>query len=62
MADFLTTPGGIALTIVAQCLAVLGFVMVSLLFLGRYCADHRGAMSRGFGLCNGQPAVSCIWR
>ena len=33
MADFLTTPGGIALTIVAQCLAVLGFVMVSLLFL-----------------------------
>ncbi len=33
MADFLTTPGGVALTIVAQCLAVLGFVMVSLLFL-----------------------------
>ncbi|KMK67075.1 NADH-quinone oxidoreductase subunit NuoH [Puniceibacterium sp. IMCC21224] len=33
MADFFTTPGGIALIIVAQCLAVLGFVMVSLLFL-----------------------------
>ncbi len=33
MADFFTTPGGIALIIVAQCLAVLGFVMISLLFL-----------------------------
>ncbi len=33
MADFFTTPGGIAVIIVAQCLAVLGFVMISLLFL-----------------------------
>ena len=33
MADFLTTPAGIGLIIVAQCLAVVGFVMVSLLFL-----------------------------
>ncbi len=33
MADFFTTTAGIALIIVAQCLAVLGFVMVSLLFL-----------------------------
>ncbi|WP_146588967.1 NADH-quinone oxidoreductase subunit NuoH [Puniceibacterium confluentis] len=33
MADFFTTPGGIALIIVAQCLAVLAFVMISLLFL-----------------------------
>jgi NADH-quinone oxidoreductase subunit H len=33
MADFFTTPGGILLIIVAQCLAVVGFVMVSLLFL-----------------------------
>ncbi|MGY9048380.1 NADH:ubiquinone oxidoreductase subunit H [Puniceibacterium antarcticum] len=33
MADFFTTPGGIALIILAQCLAVLGFVMISLLFL-----------------------------
>ncbi|MBO6790171.1 MAG: NADH-quinone oxidoreductase subunit NuoH [Dinoroseobacter sp.] len=33
MADFLATGPGIALIIVAQCLAVLGFVMVSLLFL-----------------------------
>lgn len=33
MADFFTTPLGIGVIIVAQCLAVLGFVMVSLLFL-----------------------------
>ncbi len=33
MADFFSTPGGILLIIVAQCLAVVGFVMVSLLFL-----------------------------
>ncbi|MEO0702357.1 MAG: NADH-quinone oxidoreductase subunit NuoH [Pseudomonadota bacterium] len=33
MAEFLTTPAGIALIIVAQCLLVIGFVMVSLLFL-----------------------------
>ncbi len=33
MADFFTTPLGIAVIIVAQCLAVVGFVMVSLLFL-----------------------------
>lgn len=33
MADFLNTPGGIALIIVAQCLAVVTFVMISLLFL-----------------------------
>jgi NADH-quinone oxidoreductase subunit H len=33
MAEFLTTPLGIGVTILAQCLAVLGFVMVSLLFL-----------------------------
>ncbi len=33
MAEFLATGPGIALIIVAQCLAVLGFVMVSLLFL-----------------------------
>ncbi len=33
MTEFLTTPAGIALIIVAQCLLVLGFVMVSLLFL-----------------------------
>ena len=33
MADFLITPAGIALTIAAQCLLVIGFVMVSLLFL-----------------------------
>ncbi|WP_300031271.1 NADH-quinone oxidoreductase subunit NuoH [uncultured Roseobacter sp.] len=33
MADFLTTPGGIAVLILAQVLAVVGFVMVSLLFL-----------------------------
>ncbi|MGB3407371.1 MAG: NADH-quinone oxidoreductase subunit NuoH [Jannaschia sp.] len=33
MADFLASPAGIGLTILAQCLAVLGFVMISLLFL-----------------------------
>ncbi|MBT8409641.1 MAG: NADH-quinone oxidoreductase subunit H, partial [Alphaproteobacteria bacterium] len=33
MAEFLTTPVGIALIIAAQCLLVIGFVMVSLLFL-----------------------------
>jgi NADH-quinone oxidoreductase subunit H len=33
MADFFTTPGGIAVLILAQVLAVVGFVMVSLLFL-----------------------------
>ena len=33
MAEFLTTPIGILLIIVAQCLAVVGFVMISLLFL-----------------------------
>ncbi|WP_299826947.1 NADH-quinone oxidoreductase subunit NuoH [uncultured Roseobacter sp.] len=33
MADFFTTPGGIAVIILAQVLAVIGFVMVSLLFL-----------------------------
>jgi NADH-quinone oxidoreductase subunit H len=33
MAEFLTTPAGIALIIVAQCLLVIGFVMGSLLFL-----------------------------
>ncbi len=33
MADFLTTGPGIALIIVAQCLAVIAFVMISLLFL-----------------------------
>ena len=33
MADFLTTGPGIALLVMAQCLLVIGFVMVSLLFL-----------------------------
>ena len=33
MADFLATGAGVAVIIVAQCLAVIGFVMVSLLFL-----------------------------
>ncbi|MCV3272464.1 NADH-quinone oxidoreductase subunit NuoH [Roseobacter sinensis] len=33
MADFFTTPGGIAVIILAQVLAVVGFVMISLLFL-----------------------------
>jgi NADH-quinone oxidoreductase subunit H len=33
MADFLNTQGGLALIIVAQCLAVVAFVMISLLFL-----------------------------
>ena len=33
MAEFLTTPLGIALTVAAQCLAVIAFVMISLLFL-----------------------------
>ena len=33
MADFFTTTPGIALIIVAQCLAVIAFVMISLLFL-----------------------------
>ncbi|WP_299782899.1 NADH-quinone oxidoreductase subunit NuoH [uncultured Roseobacter sp.] len=33
MADFFTTPGGVAVLILAQVLAVIGFVMVSLLFL-----------------------------
>jgi NADH-quinone oxidoreductase subunit H len=33
MSDFLATPGGIALTIAAQSLLVIGFVMISLLFL-----------------------------
>ena len=33
MDDFFTTNAGIAVIIVAQCLAVLGFVMISLLFL-----------------------------
>ncbi|MEM9249639.1 MAG: NADH-quinone oxidoreductase subunit NuoH [Pseudomonadota bacterium] len=33
MADFLSTPAGILLVVVLQCLLVLGFVMVSLLFL-----------------------------
>src|SRR6056297_1481205 len=33
MAEFLTTTGGTFVLILAQCLAVVGFVMVSLLFL-----------------------------
>jgi NADH-quinone oxidoreductase subunit H len=33
MADFFTTPLGIAVLIVAQCLAVVSFVMIALLFL-----------------------------
>ena len=33
MAEFLATPAGIALTILVQCLAVVAFVMISLLFL-----------------------------
>jgi NADH-quinone oxidoreductase subunit H len=33
MAEFLTTPGGMALIIAAQVLLVIGFVMISLLFL-----------------------------
>ncbi|MEO1733031.1 MAG: NADH-quinone oxidoreductase subunit NuoH [Pseudomonadota bacterium] len=33
MADFLTTPGGIAVIILAQVLAVVAFVMISMLFL-----------------------------
>ena len=33
MAEFLATPLGILVTVVAQCVLVLGFVMVSLLFL-----------------------------
>ncbi|WP_172330739.1 NADH-quinone oxidoreductase subunit NuoH [Mangrovicoccus sp. HB161399] len=33
MADFFATPAGIAVIIIAQCLAVLAFVMISLLFL-----------------------------
>ena len=33
MAEFLTTPMGTLVIIIAQCLAVVGFVMVSLLFL-----------------------------
>ncbi|WP_292292748.1 NADH-quinone oxidoreductase subunit H, partial [Marivita sp.] len=33
MADFFNTNAGIGLIIVAQCLAVVGFVMISLLFL-----------------------------
>ncbi len=33
MAEFLTTPLGIALVVAAQCLAVIAFVMISLLFL-----------------------------
>ena len=33
MAEFLTTNAGIALIIAAQCLAMIGFVMISLLFL-----------------------------
>ncbi|MFO7921246.1 MAG: NADH-quinone oxidoreductase subunit NuoH [Nioella sp.] len=33
MAEFFTTTPGIALIIVAQCLAVIGFVMITLLFL-----------------------------
>ncbi len=33
MTEFLTTPFGIAVTVAAQCLLVIGFVMVSLLFL-----------------------------
>jgi len=33
MADFFTTPLGIAVILVAQCLAVVGFVMIALLFL-----------------------------
>ena len=33
MAEFFTTTPGIALIIIAQCLAVIAFVMISLLFL-----------------------------
>ncbi|MFD1343818.1 NADH-quinone oxidoreductase subunit NuoH [Litorisediminicola beolgyonensis] len=33
MADFFSTPGGIALILLAQVLSVVGFVMISLLFL-----------------------------
>ena len=33
MAEFLTTGPGIALILIAQCLAMIGFVMISLLFL-----------------------------
>lgn len=33
MADFLTTPLGILLTVAAQTMLVVGFVMISLLFL-----------------------------
>ncbi|WP_138469677.1 NADH-quinone oxidoreductase subunit NuoH [Poseidonocella sp. HB161398] len=33
MADFFATPAGIAVVVIAQCIAVLAFVMISLLFL-----------------------------
>ena len=33
MAEFFNTPGGIAVIILAQTLAVVAFVMISLLFL-----------------------------
>ena len=33
MADFFTTPAGVGVLILAQVLAVVGFVMLSLLFL-----------------------------
>ncbi len=33
MAEFFNTPGGIAIIILAQVLAVVAFVMISLLFL-----------------------------
>ncbi|MEK9735288.1 MAG: NADH-quinone oxidoreductase subunit H, partial [Paracoccaceae bacterium] len=33
MSEFFDTPAGIAVLVASQCLAVIGFVMVSLLFL-----------------------------
>jgi hypothetical protein len=53
MADFLNTQGGIALIILAQCLAVVAFVMISLLFL--VYGDRRGL---GIAAnCGGRPQI-----
>lgn len=55
MAEFFTTPGGIAVLILAQVLAVVAFVMISLLFLGVRRPQDMGRRPDA-------PGAECGWR
>ena len=55
MADFLATPAGIGLLILAQCLAMLGFVMISLLISGLRRPKNMGG-------CANAARTKCGWR